>query len=65
MLTSALDHLVVTAGTRAAGMAYVADALGVRIHERVLLPTATGAAAPAGRGSVGTEAASTSRRRSD
>lgn len=29
MLTSALDHIVVTAGSRAAGVAYIADLLGV------------------------------------
>lgn len=33
MLRSALDHLVITAGTRAAGMAYVADVLGVAMRE--------------------------------
>jgi hypothetical protein len=33
LLRSALDHLVITAGSRAAGMAYVADALGVAMRE--------------------------------
>jgi hypothetical protein len=33
LLRSALDHLVITAGTRAAGMAYVADVLGVAPRE--------------------------------